>query len=89
MENENLEVVKEKPAPAPKKKVYGKVINGRLNLRQRPSLESDIITALEDGTKVQILNSKNSDFYKVLVNGTEGYCVKKFIAIEDYDGTNS
>lgn len=76
--------VKENATPA-KKKVFGKVVNGKLNLRQRPTLESNVIKILDVGTNVQILSNKNGKFLKVLVDSVEGYCMKNFIEVKDYD----
>lgn len=76
--------VKENATPT-KKKVFGKVVNGKLNLRQRPTLESNVIKILDVGTNVQILSNKNGKFLKVLVDSVEGYCMKNFIEVKGYD----
>lgn len=76
--------VKENATPT-KKKVFGKVVNGKLNLRQRPTLESNVIKVLENGTTVQVLSSKNGQFLKVLVGDVEGYCMKNFIEVKNYE----
>lgn len=65
-------------------KKFGVVTYIRLNVRQRPSFDSDVITVIEENQKVQIISSKsNSDFYKVIVNGVEGYCAKDFVEVID------
>lgn len=58
---------------------FGIVIKGNLNMRKRPSIKSDIIKVIEDGSKVKILPNKDSTFYKVKFGDAEGYCMKKFI----------
>lgn len=51
----------------------------KLNVRRKPSVESDICCVIGNGQKVIILSDKDKLFYQVNVEGTEGYCMKKFI----------
>lgn len=66
----------------PKVEYFGVVVGGLLNFRKRPNFDSDVIKILEEGTKVKIISDKNTNFYKVLVDEVEGYCMKKFIKKE-------
>ena len=52
-----------------------------LNLRNQPSLTSDIIDKIPEGTEVYIDEKYlNKYFYKVNYNNKLGYCVKTFIS---------
>ena len=56
----------------------------KLNVRKEPNTTSKVVCVINKGTKVEI-NEGNStkDFYAVKVNPTiSGYCMKKFLAIE-------
>lgn len=63
--------------------LYAK-INVKLNVREKPSIDANIVHKLEDGTKVFIDFEKSTeDFYKIKVcdsaSEIDGYCMKKFI----------
>ena len=62
------------------------VVSGckKLNVRTRPNITAGIITTVNEGTEVAVAQPiVDGDFYKVtLVNGTTGYCMKKFIAVK-------
>lgn len=63
-------------------KVNGVVNCPLLNVRKDASPDSDVITTIEQNTKVLILGDEN-DFYNVsLKSGVEGYCVKQFIDVK-------
>ena len=52
-----------------------------LNLRNQPSLASEIIDKIPEGTEVYIDEKYfNKYFYKVNYNNKLGYCVKTFIS---------
>lgn len=65
----------------------------RLNVREKPDTNSDVVVVLEEGTivKVHVDESTTEDFYKISKdnpsNGLEsssiiiGYCMKQFIKI--------
>lgn len=58
---------------------------GKLNLREKPSKDSDVLLILDKDTEVTIdtAASTTEDFYKVCTSsGVEGYCMKKFITIK-------
>lgn len=56
----------------------------KLNVREKPSLDSTIICEINSQTELMIDESKSTDdFYKVLtVSGLEGFCMKKFITVQ-------
>lgn len=63
--------------------VKGEVICEKLYVRSETNKESAAICILDKGTVVTISDiNASADFYKVLGNGFEGYCMKKFIAIK-------
>lgn len=66
-------------------KKVGVVSNCRsLRVRKTPNKNSDVITYISEGTKVEIDDSKTSAaFYKVRVSDdVEGYCMRNFITIQ-------
>ena len=68
-----------------KKPTIGKVANcKKLNVRVKPNENSDVIVAIDEGTKVEVDNTfVNTEFYKVSIdeNFVNGYCMKKFIEV--------
>lgn len=55
----------------------------KLNVRRTANKLSKVLTVIEKGTEVIIVNTKTSNgFYKVKVNDIEGYCVKDYIEIK-------
>lgn len=54
-----------------------------LNVRAEPSVDAEVLRKISVTTKVMIDPFETSgDFYKVyLADGSEGYCMKKFIEI--------
>ena len=62
--------------------IKGSVLCELLNVRKEPNKNSEILTVVSKDTLLTILDKDFSEeFYKVLVNNIEGYCMKKFIAI--------
>lgn len=79
------------PVNEEKKDVTGTVvINGydKLNIRKAPKAGSEIITTINVGTKVKILDIEKAtgDWYKVSIDnvtsGYNGYCMKKYIKLD-------
>lgn len=59
---------------------YGVVSNCvYVNVRKRPSLESDIVSILDIGTTVSIL-SEHSKFYRIKLGDLYGFIMKEYIA---------
>lgn len=80
---ENAETIK-KPKP---KKIFGRVTVSLLNVRKEPTIGSDPLTVISKDTRVLILESPlNSEFYKVSVEGVEGYCMKEFVEVKNNAG---
>lgn len=82
--NETVEV-KEAVEPEEVKETFkiGVVSNcKRLHVRLEPSKESESISIIDSDTEVDVLEDSDPMFYKVRVNNIEGYCMKKFIAID-------
>lgn len=70
------------------KKKLGKVVEcKRLNIRKRPVIDSDVVTIIENGSTVEIVDIEKAtgDWYKVRygteTEGYTGYCVKKYIKL--------
>ena len=53
----------------------------KLNVRSQPSVDSEVLCAIDKGVKVSIKHGEsNEDWYGVIVGGkTHGYCMKEFI----------
>lgn len=74
----------EKKDTATNKKV-GVVSNCRnLRVRKTPNKNSDVITYISEGTKVEIDDTKTSEeFYKIRASDdVVGYCMRNFITIQ-------
>ena len=53
----------------------------RLNVRKGASMDDAVITVLEKGSKVNIdVKNSTNEFYKISIDGVDGYCMKKFIS---------
>lgn len=48
------------------------------NLRESPSLDSNILTVIEEGTKIKIFDS-HGDFYKAELGNLKGYIKKDLV----------
>ncbi len=55
-------------------------LGGNLNIRSGPDLNSQVITSLPNGTKVEIL-SCNGHWYKIKADSIEGYAFKHYIGV--------
>ena len=70
--------------PEQKSLVFGKVVGcSKLNVRQHPTLFSDVLCCLTENTEIEIDEDKSTnDFYAICTPaGLEGFCLKKFIEI--------
>lgn len=56
----------------------------RLNVREKPSVDAEILTALEAGSEVRLLKDEmENGFYKVCTaSGLEGYCMCEYIVLK-------
>ena len=62
--------------------VEGKVAHcSKLNIREKPIVNSDIVCVLDVMSEVQIDVNKSTEnwFYVCCANGAEGYCMKEYI----------
>lgn len=60
--------------------LYATVINcNYLRVRKDPIVEDNVLFEIPAGTKIELLDDTDSEFYKVSVKNTIGYCMKKFI----------
>lgn len=59
----------------------GVVIAERLNVRSNPFKDADVLFVINKGQEV-IIDGEDGDFFKVVVDGNVGYCVKNFVAIK-------
>ena len=55
-----------------------------LNIRQEPDGEANILGTIPVGSEVMIDESESTDdFYRIYAeSGVEGFCMKKFIAVQ-------
>jgi len=63
----------------------GIVVNcKRLNVREKPSVDSNVICVIDCQTELMIYEEESTDeFYKICTaSGVEGFCMKKFIDIQ-------
>lgn len=77
-----MSVVDEEPVVKP---VTGYVVNcAKLNVRNEPKPNSEILCTIEQDSEVEIDEAQSTeDFYKICsAAGIEGYCVKYFIKIK-------
>lgn len=59
----------------------GVVIAERLNVRSNPFKDADVLFIINKGQEV-IIDGEDGDFFKVVVDGNVGYCIKNFVAIK-------
>lgn len=63
--------------------VFGIVNCELLNVREEPSVESEVLTILKKNSEVMIdFDESTEDFYNICNEaGIEGYCMKQFIEV--------
>lgn len=83
-EKVNAEINEEsEEIPEPKEKI-GIVNCARLNVRVSPMINSSVICMLDCGAKVSITDDSDDVFYNIYTEtGICGYCMKKFITVEE------
>ena len=62
-------------------KEFVKVVNGTLNLRERPSKESNIVEQMKDGSKIELLETwpmEDETWLKVKTDNNIGFCMERF-----------
>ena len=76
---ELMEPTKDEP-----KTTIGKVIAKRLNIREKPDIGSSILCVAEANSELMIEEDVSKEWFKVCtVLGVEGYCMKKFVDINN------
>ena len=70
--------------PSKPKTVIGSVIDCKsLNVRREPNMTANILTRIEEGETVRILDETNG-FYKVQTNkGIIGFCMWNYISLNE------
>lgn len=73
-------VEKEAPKKAPKPKKFGTVNVERLNVREKASVSSNVVTVIAKNTKLEIIGTSN-DFYKIKISDSDtvGYVMRTFV----------
>lgn len=82
-----MEVEAPKPVKTTKPKVVPETVEGtvvncaKLNVRNKPSLDGDVVCVLNATSEINIDVAKSTRewFYVCTATGVEGYCMKKFI----------
>lgn len=76
-------VVEEEPVAA---SIVAAKVSGcsKLNVREAPTTSAKVVCEIAAGTRVKIDETESTnDFYRVyLESGIEGYCMKKYISIQ-------
>lgn len=61
-----------------------KVNTGALNVRKKPTEESDVVTILRRGTVIKVTSGAPKGWYRLLLsNGMSGYSRKEFIEVTE------
>lgn len=75
-------IEQEKPSKKNKNSKIGMLVNCELlNAREEPNKNSKILFVINSKDTIEILD-EDDDFYKIVVNGKEAYCMKNFIKIK-------
>lgn len=83
-EEENAEIHEDPVEVAGPKEKVGIVNCARLNVRVSPMRDASVVCVLDCGAKVSIANDSDDEFYNIYTEtGAYGYCMKKFITIEE------
>lgn len=62
------------------------VINGyTINLRENSNLDSNVIKTVDNGDNIEIIDKEN-EFFKVKIDGNEGYVSDEFVKLTKADG---
>ena len=83
-EDEDTEIHEYPAEVAGFKEKVGIVNCARLNVRVSPTRDASIVCILDRGAKVSIANDSGDEFYSMYTEtGVYGYCMKKFITVEE------
>ena len=79
-------VLEPEETPVAKPEPITGVVNNclRLNVREKPSVDAEILTALEAGSEVRLLKDEiENGFYKICTaSGLEGYCMCEYVVLK-------
>ena len=59
----------------------GVVIAERLNVRSNPSKDANVLFVVNKGQEM-LIDGEDGDFFKVVIDGNVGYCIRNFVAIK-------
>ena len=83
-EEENAEIHEELAEVSEPKERIGTVNCALLNVRVSPMTNASVVCVLDRGAKVSITDDSDDEFYNIYTEtGAYGYCMKKFITIEE------
>ena len=83
-EEVNAEIHEEFVEVSEPKERIGTVNCALLNVRVSPTTNSSVVCVLDFGAKVSITDDSDDEFYNIYTEtGAYGYCMKKFITIEE------
>lgn len=77
-----LELVNETVETVPVEIVEGVVVNcAKLNVREHPSVDAEVVSVLNVQSEMQINVSKSTEewFHVCTATGIEGYCMRKYV----------
>ena len=76
--------VEEATIPEPKTIITGFVTGPyKLNVRKEPSIDSDVVSVIDSGATVTVVDESNDTWLKVRTEaGNEGYCMKQYITVK-------
>ena len=83
-EEVTVDVTPETPeAPAPAEPILGKVQGcTQLNVRENPDIFAKVVLVIGKDSDVLInLEESTDDWYKVYVEGYDGFCMKKYVSL--------
>lgn len=85
VEEVTTEVVEDKAEEPVKVNVCKGIVAkcSKLNIRKKPNVKADVVTIVDVGSELSIdLDKSNDEWFKVTVNSKEGYCMKKYVTID-------
>lgn len=56
--------------------------NSNVNFREKPNLNSNIISVIKNNTLIDVLNEYDENWYKIEFNNKNGYIYKELVSIK-------
>lgn len=81
----NVDEVVEETEEVTPKTLLG-VVTGclKLNVRKKANIKADVVSVVDAKSEATVYpDDSTKDWYKVTVNGIDGFCMKKFVSIKD------